>query len=498
MSVAVEREVKTKNILAWGAGDIFGSGASTIIGLWMLYFYTQVAGLSPIAAGSIFAITKVWDGFTDPIVAYITDNIRTRFGRRRVFILFGSPFLLVFAALWVSGFSYWYYLLTYMLFNTINTLVMTPYSTLPAEMTTDYNIRTKMGSARMMFGQITAFLVTFIPGLIMSNVESQQTAFMMIGGLFAIVFTLPWAVIYRYTWERTDLPPREKIDSLPATLIHLYKEMASTFNLKTFRLHLMMYIGGSVALDIFGSLFMHYMTIVVGITPAEAGAAMSAMTLFQFVGVTIFTWIALKAGNANAYKAAIGLLLTSLLYFSFLPGIAGNLAMLILGGAVIMGLARGGTYLIPWVVYNSLADVDEVLTAKRREGIYSGVMTLSRKICQATAMLIASIALEYIGFESGAEVQAPETVEGIYWTFLIGPTLLSAMALLGAFRFRLNKDAHQVLMTEVERLREGGDKRDVTPETKALVEELTGWEYEYAWGNQAARKQRFRTADSSL
>ena len=53
-----KRKVGWKNIIAWGSGDIFGSGAGTIIGLWMLYFYTQVAGLSPIEAGLIFAIAK--------------------------------------------------------------------------------------------------------------------------------------------------------------------------------------------------------------------------------------------------------------------------------------------------------------------------------------------------------------------------------------------------------------------------------------------------------
>ncbi len=75
---AGRRDVKTKNILAWGMGDIFGSGAMTITGLWLLYFYIEVAGLSPAAAASIFAIGKIWDGITDPVMGYITDNVRTR------------------------------------------------------------------------------------------------------------------------------------------------------------------------------------------------------------------------------------------------------------------------------------------------------------------------------------------------------------------------------------------------------------------------------------
>ncbi|HKN02964.1 MAG TPA: MFS transporter, partial [Buttiauxella sp.] len=85
-------------------GDIFGSGAMTITGLWLLYFYIEVAGLSPAAAASIFAIAKIWDGITDPVMGYITDNIRSRWGRRRLFFIIGAPFSLTFALMWISGY----------------------------------------------------------------------------------------------------------------------------------------------------------------------------------------------------------------------------------------------------------------------------------------------------------------------------------------------------------------------------------------------------------
>ena len=165
------------------------------------------------------------------------------------------------------------------------------------------------------------------------------------------------------------------------------------------------------------------------------------------------------------------------------------MAVLVLVGAVIMGLARGGIYLIPWVVFNSIPDVDEVLSGKRRAGIFSGVMTLGRKICQATAMLIASIGLQFLGFESGAEVQTLDTINGIYWLFLLAPTVLALLALYGAIRFKLSKENHEVLVTEVNRLKAGGSKEDAPTEAKQVVEMLTGWEYEYTWGNKAAKRK---------
>ena len=473
-TVTPQREVKTRNILCWGMGDIFGSGAMTITGLWLLYFYIEVAGLSPAAAASIFAIAKIWDGITDPVMGYITDNIRTRWGRRRIFFILGAPLSLCFALMWVSGFGYAWYLGTYLLFSTVFTLLMVPYDTLPAEMTSRYDLRSKMSGARMLFAQATAFLAALIPGQIMAHVADQSQAFLYIGIVFALLFALPWIFVWRGTWEREVLPPPQARQGLLKTLGSLYREMASTFHLRTFRIHIMMYVGGAVALDIFGSLFMHYMTYVLRVGTSLASQAMSLMTLFQFFAIPLFTWLCIRVGNGNAYKVAIALILCALLWFSQLTASFSHLSWLLLGGAIVMGIARGGTYLIPWNVYNFLPDIDEAYTGVRREGIYAGVMMLTRKFSQALALFIVGLALEAFGFTKGAETQNTAALNGIWWVFLVGPGLLALLAMYGAFRFRLSQPRHQILISELERLRAGGHPQDASPQTRETIELLTG------------------------
>lgn len=480
------REVKTKNILAWGMGDVFGSGAMTITGLWLLYFYIEVAGLSPAAAASIFAIAKIWDGITDPVMGYITDNIRTRWGRRRIFFLLGAPLSLTFALMWWSGYGYFWYLGTYLLFSTVFTLLMVPYDTLPAEMTTRYDTRSKMSGARMLFAQATAFLSALIPGQILAHVADKEQAFMLIGLVFAILFSLPWIFVWRGTWERDNLPPPQTQQGLMKTLGALYREMASTFRLKTFRIHIMMYVGGAVALDIFGSLFMHYMTYVLQVGAGLASQALSLMTLCQFFAIPIFTWLCIRIGNGHAYKIAISLIILSLLWFSQLSASFTYITRLLLGGAMMMGFARGGTYLIPWNVYNFLPDVDEAYTGVRREGIYAGVMMLTRKFSQALALFIVGLALEGFGFTKGAESQSAAAINGIWWVFVVGPGLLTILAMTGAFRFRLSQDRHAVLITELERLREGGKPEDAPAAAREVVETLTGHRHaNHLWENKA-------------
>lgn len=478
------KEVRTRNILAWGAGDIFASGAGTVIGLWMLYFFTEIAGLTALQAGTIFALANVWDGITDPVMGYISDNIRTRWGRRKVFFLFGAPFIFVFATMFISGFGFWYYLLTYMLFNTVLTVVLVPYNTLPAEMTTDYKVRSKMTGSRMLFAQVTAFLVTFIIGQVMSAVEDQATAFMIIGVLFSIMFSLPWIAVYKGTWEKCDSEPVRNERGVFGIIINIYKEMFSTFKLKSFRIHLMMFIGGYVALDVFGSTFMYYMTYVLNVDAAEGAHLLSIMTLFQFIGIPFFTYFCIKIGNSNAHKIAIALLLSGLFFFYSLAADSDNLLTLLFVASIVMGLARGGTYMIPWNTYNFLPDADEALTGTRREGIYGGVMMLSRKISTSIALFLVGASLEYFGFVSGAETQVPMALQGISITFLAGPALLAVFGVIGAFRFKLDEKNHQILMGEIDRLKAGGRKEDVTPEVKAVVELITGHSYEKAWGGK--------------
>ena len=139
-----------------------------------------------------------------------------------------------------------------------------------------------------------------------------------------------------------------------------------------------------------------------------------------------------------------------------------------------MGIARGGTYLIPWNVYNFLPDVDEAYTGVRREGIYAGVMMLTRKFSQALALFIVGLALEAFGFTKGAESQDAAALNGIWWVFLIGPGLLTLLAMYGAFRFRLSQECHQTLTCELERLQSGGKPEDASTQVRQTVELLTG------------------------
>src|SRR6056297_496290 len=99
-----ERELKTRNYLAYGLGDLYGGGSFFIISTFSMYFLITVVGLNPVLAGLIPGLGKVWDSISDPLMGYLTDNTRSRFGRRRVFFLIGIiPIVITFTLIWVPS-----------------------------------------------------------------------------------------------------------------------------------------------------------------------------------------------------------------------------------------------------------------------------------------------------------------------------------------------------------------------------------------------------------
>lgn len=149
--------------LAYGAGDLGPAITANVLVFFLLYFFTNVAGLPAGLAGSILAIGKIGDAVNDPATGILSDRTRTRWGRRIPWMVWGAiPFGLTFFVQWlVPTFSenqatndialFWYYTIVAILFNLAYTAVNLPYTALTPELTQDYNERTALNSFRMAF-----------------------------------------------------------------------------------------------------------------------------------------------------------------------------------------------------------------------------------------------------------------------------------------------------------------------------------------------------------
>jgi oligogalacturonide transporter len=236
---------------------------------------------------------------------------------------------------------------------------------------------------------------------------------------------------------------------------------------------------------------------------------MTTMYVAQLISVMIAINVVIRTGPTVAYRLAISCVGAALLLFlafylikpaGFAEGLTALGGNLFGGGAsppvlfwlfvpiILAGLGRGTLNFVPWSVYNYLPDVDEAVTGQRREGIFAGVMTFVRKIAQSGAIVVTTSLIGMGGFVSadknhpGAVVtQTPQAVLTVVLVMVGGPLLVMLLGLIISWSFRLNARTHAILIHEVERLRAGATEAE-SPESRRVVEDLTGWRFERLWG----------------
>ena len=157
------RKIKLINAIGYAFGDFYGGGFGQIA-TYLTLFWTTFAGLKVAQAGSIVGIATMLAAFSALVFGTLSDNlykwkIGRKFGRRRFLILLGVPTLLVTILMFVPGLPVWAYFVVYALWIVANQLIMTPYSVLPNEMTTDFNGRTMLSTTRMLFSGIATAVI---------------------------------------------------------------------------------------------------------------------------------------------------------------------------------------------------------------------------------------------------------------------------------------------------------------------------------------------------
>ncbi|MGG6312214.1 MFS transporter [Paenibacillus macerans] len=497
------RKVTIPVSIGYGLTDLMGGGAFTIIGAWLLFYYTTFVGLSPVQAASIVAIARVVDAIVSLFMGSFTDHfyknrLGKKFGRRKFFLLIGSPLMAVYVLLWVTGMNYWFYLICYLLFEIVAAMVLIPWETLPSEMTKDFTERTKLSTCRMFISALGTFLATFVPGRLISYFgENNAHAYLLNGLIFAILFAVCVFISYKVTWER-DLTPemqaeleqsqaKKTLGEQLAAIGGLFKEYASTFRIKAFRKHLAIYLLSFTAKDVYNTVFVFFCVYCLSVSSSLAANLLS----LSIVGlpVTLLAGFAIiKFGPARLYTVSYSTMIVCLLgfYAVYLYNPSSKIAILYVLAALYQ-MGRSLLEFTPWNVFPFIPDVDEVVTRQRREGLFAAVMTFGRKTTVAIATFVVGIVLEEGGFVKGQAQQSAQAINTIAYTLFLGATILLVLALIFALTFKLNKKTHGILVKEVERLKETGSKQGVDPETKAIVENLTGYRYEQVWSASSSK-----------
>src|SRR5512135_2544705 len=195
--------------LIYGFGDTGFSLTTTIIGAYFAIFLTDVVGIAPGTAAIAIFLGRSWDYFNDPIIGHISDRTRTRWGRRRPFLLFGAlPFALAYVLMWFRPpldsqvLLAAYYAVAYVLFDSAATFVYMPFYALTPELTSNYDERTALTTYRMFFSILGSLVAFTLPLLIVGSFQPQNAPrVLLMGTVFAAVSAIPLLLVFGGTRE---------------------------------------------------------------------------------------------------------------------------------------------------------------------------------------------------------------------------------------------------------------------------------------------------------
>ncbi len=427
---------------AYALGDLGSSaGPGTIVPFWYLFFLTDVAHLDPRLAGVAVLIGKIWDAVNDPLVGILSDRTRTRWGRRRPYLLFGAvPFGLTFALLWIvppienQVHLCLYFAFLYILFDTAFTFVGAPYHSLTPELTLDHDERTSLISYRMFISIVAGILVALLLGefIFPAYPEDQQhLAFRTMGIVCGIVFVFPSLITFAGTRERKEF----QVEPAPSPLEGLRFVLRN----REWRYTLAINLLGWMPIDIAASVFPYFLVYWIGMKTGDANLIMGIILASAALLLPLILWMSRRMEKKTAFVVATASWAVIMLAILLVPRNAITLAYVV---AALAGFGVSAAHVLPTAMSTDVLEVDELMSGKRQEGVYAGFSVFVRKLSTGLVLSLVSFVLAWSGYQEGAEVQAPGAVTAIRLIISLLPAVLLVIACVVAWRYPLTRERH--------------------------------------------------------
>lgn len=401
----------------YGMGDFGFSMNNSIITAFFAVFMVTVVGMPPGLVAVILFVGRSWDFVNDLLVGYISDRTRTRWGRRRPFLLFGAiPFGLSFMLLWMSpnldqtGLVI-YYSLAYIVYEALATVVYMPYFALTPEITEDYDERTKLTSFRMMFNIIGSLTAYILPLLIVGNNWNLATtrSVLIMAMVAGVIAAIPIFGVFFGTRERKEFQ-QEKLPKFWPSLKRAFKN-------RPFMFSALMYLATWMAIVVIESNLQFFILHIIQ-RQSQNIIIMVSIFVTAIFALPIWNWVSKNYNKRWAYIIGVG-------FWAFVMIVLIMMTpetpfWLILIFCVMAGVGVSAGQVLPWAIIPDAIEWEEWHTGERNEGMFYSLVTLLGKIGMAVAQPLSLLILQLTNFQSGqGAVQPPSALLGI--RLVVGP-----------------------------------------------------------------------------
>ena len=445
--------------LKYGVGDFGMSLVSSMLSFSMLFYYTDVVGVNPGLAGTAMLVGKLcWDMVNDVLFGYLEDKTKSRWGKRRPYLIFFSiPFALAFWFVFsipqgLGNVAYFFIIIgTFILFDTFHTLIATTYSSMTAEITSDYNERTSLSTYRMVFSIVGYLLgagVTSTLASVFANMfnVSLHTGWSIVSCLFGALAGLSMLVpglFLKYTPEAESGAPK-----MPP-----FKSIFTTLKNKPFRSFLIVSMIMSISFTMVTTMLQYYISHQLNMGDS------TILVMLTMLGVlAIFLvpcgMLSNKIGKAKTYALGLGIASLALFVGFFLPQ---GKTFIIFILAAIVGLGFSSQWVCPHSMMPDVIEIDELETGERREGVYYGMHATATKVTGSLASAICGWGLE-IGKYVTEGVQPESALLAIRAMFALIPAIFLIVCIPLLIKYPITKESHEEVLNKLRERR--GDNNE--------------------------------------
>lgn len=441
-------KLRARDKWLYGSGDIGFSLTNTILNVYFALFLTDVVGVPPAVAALAFFIGSTWDYVNDPIVGYISDRTRTRWGRRRPFLLFGAlPFAAAFCLLWwrppLEGMIALgiYYAVAFALFDTAATFVYMPYYALTPELTDDYDERTGLTSRRMFFSILGSLIAFTLPLAIVDGFRPDHAGrVLFMGSVFGLASALPLLLVFWGTRERPEFMQQE-------AEVSLRRSIAAARRNRPFIFGLFMFLFNGVTMSIIQVVLLYYVKYVVR-REAQSDLIMATIFVVALLALPLWEQISKRWNKRWAYISGIAFLAAVLLVLSSLTPLTGLPVIMFL--CVLAGIGVSAMHVMPWAIIPDAIEYGEWQSGERQEGMFYSLIILAQKVASSIAVPLALLVLQATGYVPNSLAQPTSAVLGIRIVAGPVPAFTLCLGILFTLLFPLGRENFREITRELE------------------------------------------------
>ena len=447
-TIIPKKYVPVKEKIGYSLGDVASVLYWQTISLYLLYFYTDVFGITAAAAGTMILVARIWDGINDPLMGMLADRTKTKWGRFRPYLIWMSILLAVIGVFTFSvpdydyGGKLIYAYITYILLMTLYTAINIPYSSLLGVISPDRAERTSVSQFKYIGAYVGGLIISaaLLPMTIYlgSGDEAQgwQTSMIIIGVMAIGLFFLTFAS----TNERVQPIQRE-----PTSIKRDLKDLLA--NREWFVLllaTLFLYLVTSTGMVISTYYFKYYVgDQLINFPGIEGSFGFAELTslfnslamIFSIIGVLCVKWFVDRYGKKKTFVLSLSVGAGTMLPYYFLTPESLWLIMVL---KIISSFALGPISVILWAMYADTADFSEWKTGRRATGLVFSASTMSQKIAWALGTALSGWLLTSIGFEPNVE-QSEQVIAGIKALMSTIPATAGLISIIMILFYKLDR-----------------------------------------------------------